>query len=114
MKKMHHMVFGVIILLAILGSQFFMAKARINRPFDVKTSGLYFLPPGKFLSSVSLDNSNTMADYFWINMILTIGKTHHEHDHNDPHHDHHHGHECNHTEEEIEISQYLHAPGWYI
>jgi len=113
MKKTLTVAPLILVILSLLLAKFFLNEARQNRPFDVKTSGLYYLPPGDFLKSVSLDNANSTADYFWINMILTIGQLHHEHD-EDQAHEHHHGHECNHTEEEIEISRYLHNHLAYV
>lgn len=104
MTKKTQIIVLIIALTALFSSQKFMQTSLKVRPFDVKTSGLYGLPPSSLLNIISLGHQSTLADYFWINLILTIGDTHHHHHHDD----HHHGHACNHTEEEIRVSHYLH------
>ena len=74
MKKYFTLIVSVLCILALFSSHQFWIQADSHKPFNVTTKGLFTLPKTEILKLSSLGYSTTLADYFWINLILKIGQ----------------------------------------
>jgi hypothetical protein len=74
MKKFSTLIVSTLCVLTLFLSHQFWVQANLHKPFNAKTRGLFTLPKTEILKLSSLGYSTTLADYFWINLILKIGQ----------------------------------------
>lgn len=74
MKKFFTLIISILCILFLFLSHQSHIQADNQMPFNAMTKGLYKLPKTQILKLGSLGYSTTLADYFWINLILKIGQ----------------------------------------